>query len=212
MTGRCRAAHASPGSTPRLAMCSSTPRSAAFPAGFVKETSQSGFFARAQCLCLWRRASDPGCRPTLIRANHMKRIWTALFILLGMGLPVLAQHVGPIFPATTLAVTTGGTWQVLFAANANRTTLWIPTELYCTAPPGPTSQGVSLRPRSPVPMCISHLPTGVAAPTTGSGPSLGAFELAACGSQVFADQYMTKQAVYVVGATTAHQFTGWQTQ
>ena len=132
----------------------------------------------------------------------MKRIWTALFILLGMGLPVLAQHVGPIFPATTLAVTTGGTWQVLFAANANRTTLWI--QNYCTA----TSQGITTAES----LFVYFLPTGVAAPTTGSGPSLGAFELAACGSQVFADQYMTKQAVYVVGATTNHAFTGWQTQ
>ena len=67
----------------------------------------------------------------------MKKIWTALFILLGMGLPVLAQHVGPIFPAATLAIGTGGTWQVLFAANANRTTLWI--QNYCTA----TSQGIT---------------------------------------------------------------------
>ena len=132
----------------------------------------------------------------------MKRIWTAVFILLGMGLPVLAQHVGPIFPASVLAIATGGTWQVLFAANANRTTLWI--QNYCTA----ASQNITTAES----LFVYFLPTGVTAPTTASGPSLGAFELAACGSQVFADQYMTKQAVYVVGATTNHQFTGWQSQ
>ena len=124
----------------------------------------------------------------------MKRIWTAVFVLLGLGLPVLAQQsVGPIFPAATLSITTGGTWQVLFAANSNRSTLWI--QNYCTA----TSQNITTAES----LFIYFLPTGVTAPTTASGPSLGAFELAACGSQVFANTYITKQAVYVVGATTA---------
>ena len=132
----------------------------------------------------------------------MKRIWTAAFILLGMALPALAISVGPIFPAATLSITTGGTWQSLFAANNNRTTLWI--QNYCTA----TSQGITTAES----LFVYFLPTGGTAPTSASGPSLGAFELAACGSQVFADQYMTKQAVYVVGATTSHQFTGWQSQ
>lgn len=132
----------------------------------------------------------------------MQRIWTAVFILLGMGLPALAISVGPIFPAGVLSQTLGGTWQVLFAANANRTTLWI--QNYCNA----TSQAITTAES----LFVYFLPTGVAAPTTASGPSLGAFELAACGSQVFADQYMTKQAVYVVGATTGHQFTAWQSQ
>jgi hypothetical protein len=132
----------------------------------------------------------------------MKRIWTAFFVLLGMGLPVLAQHVGPIFPASVLSITTGGTWQLMFDANPNRTTLWI--ENYCTA----TSQNITTAES----LFVYFLPPNTTAPTTASGPSLGAFELAACGSQVFADQYMTKQSVYVVGATTAHQFVGWQSQ
>jgi hypothetical protein len=132
----------------------------------------------------------------------MKRLWTAFFILLGLGLPALAISVGPIFPAAVLSITTGGTWQVLFAANANRTTLWI--ENYCTG----TSQNITTAES----LFVYFLPPATAAPTTASGPSLGAFELAACGSQVFADQYMTKQATYVLGATTAHQFTAWQSQ
>jgi hypothetical protein len=132
----------------------------------------------------------------------MQRIWTAVFILLGLGLPALAVSVGPIFPVATPSITLGGTWQAAFAANANRTTLWI--QNYCNA----TSQGIPTAES----LFVYFLPTGVAAPTTASGPSLGAFELAACGSQVFADQYMTKQAVYVVGATTGHQFTAWQSQ
>ena len=114
----------------------------------------------------------------------------------------MAISVGPINPAATLSQTTGGTWQVLFAANNNRSTLWI--ENYCTA----TSQGITTAES----LFVYFLPQSTIAPTTASGPSLGAFELAACGSQVFADQYMTKQAVYVLSATTGHQFTGWQTQ
>lgn len=132
----------------------------------------------------------------------MKRIWTAVFVLLGFVIPALAVSVGPIFPAAVLSITTGGTWQVLFAANNNRSTLWI--QNYCNA----TSQNIT----TPESLFVYFLPTGTTAPTTASGPSLGAFELAACGSQVFADQYMTKQSVYVVGATTAHQFTAWQSQ
>jgi hypothetical protein len=132
----------------------------------------------------------------------MRRIWTAFFILLGLGLPALAISVGPIFPAAVLSQTLGGTWQVLFPAGPNRTTLWI--ENYCTA----TSQAIT----TPESLFVYFLPPGTAVPTTASGPSLGAFELAACGSQVFADQYMTKQAVYVDSATTGHQFTAWQSQ
>jgi hypothetical protein len=132
----------------------------------------------------------------------MRRLWTALFILLGMALPALAISVGPIFPAAVLSITAGGTWQVLFAANANRTTLWV--ENYCSA----TSQAITTAES----LFVYFFPPGTTAPTSASGPSLGAFELAACGSQVFTDQYMTKQAVYVVGATTGHQFTGWQSQ
>ena len=132
----------------------------------------------------------------------MHRIWTPVFILLGFVVPALAISVGPIFPAAVLSVTTGGTWQAAFAANNNRSTLWI--QNYCNA----TSQGITTAES----LFVYFLPPSTTAPTTASGPSLGAFELAACGSQVFADQYMTKQAVYVVGATTGHQFTAWQSQ
>jgi hypothetical protein len=131
----------------------------------------------------------------------MRRIWIAVFILLGFVLPVLAQAVGPISPAAVLSTTTGGTWQVLFAANDNRKTLWI--ENYCST----TTQGVTAES-----LFVYFLPPNTAAPTTASGPSLGAFELAACGSQVFTGSYMTRQAVYVLGATTAHQFAAWQSQ
>jgi hypothetical protein len=131
----------------------------------------------------------------------MRRIRTALFILLGFVLPVAAQHIGAMTPASVLAITTGGTWQVLFAANGNRTTLWI--ENYCTS----TSQAVT-----PESLFVYFLPPSTAAPTTASGPSLGAFELAACGSQVFTGSYMTTQAVYVLAATSLHAFAAWQSQ
>jgi hypothetical protein len=90
---------------------------------------------------------------------------------------------------------------LLFAANGNRKTLWI--ENYCST----TTQAVSAES-----LFVYFLPPSTAAPTTASGPSLGAFELTACGSQVFTGNYMTTQAVYVLGATTGHQFTGWQSQ
>src|SRR5579863_10316708 len=125
----------------------------------------------------------------------MSRIGIAFFILLGFVLPVLAQAVGPLIPASVLSITTGGTWQVLFAANGNRKTLWI--ENYCSS----TTQAVT-----PESLFVYFLPPSTSAPTTASGPSLGAFELAACGSQVFTGSYMSQQAVYVLGATTAHQF------
>ncbi len=132
----------------------------------------------------------------------MSRIWTAFFILLGLAAPAIAVSVGPINPAATLSITTGGTWQLVFAANNNRSTLWI--QNYCTA----TSQNITTAES----LFVYFLPQATAAPTTASGPSLGAFELSACGSQVFTDQYITRQAVYVVAATTAHQFTAWQSQ
>lgn len=131
----------------------------------------------------------------------MRRISIAVFILLGFVLPVLAQHIGPMTPASVLSITTGGTWQALFAANGNRTTLWI--ENYCTS----TSQAVT-----PESLFVFFLPPSTAVPTTASGPSLGAFELTACGSQVFTGSYMTTQAVYVLGATSLHQFAAWQSQ
>ena|ERR1700678_724263 len=126
--------------------------------------------------------------------------WAILALMLAFG-PARAQHIGPIGPAATLSVTTGGTWQLLFAANTNRTTLWI--ENYCST----TTQGVTAES-----LFLYFLPPSTAAPTTASGPSLGAFELIACGSQVFTGSYMTTQAVYVLGATTGHQFTAWQSQ
>jgi hypothetical protein len=131
----------------------------------------------------------------------MRRIAIAAFILLGFVLPVLAQAVGPITPAAVLSITTGGNWQVLFAANSNRKTLWI--ENYCSA----TTQAVTAES-----LFVYFLPPSTAAPTTASGPSLGGFELAACGSQVFTGSYMTQQAVYIFGATSLHQFAAWQTQ
>ena len=132
----------------------------------------------------------------------MKRI-AALIAVLALCLSTAqAQHVGPIGPASTLSITTGGTWQLLFDANGNRTTLWI--ENYCSA----STQGIVTAES----LFVYFLPPGTAAPTSASGPSLGAFELAACGSQVFTGSYMTTQAVYVLGATTSHAFAAWQSQ
>lgn len=129
------------------------------------------------------------------------KLLRALLLLLGLSSPAFAQAVGPMGPSSPVTITLGGTWQVLFTANANRTTLWI--ENYCST----TTQGVTAES-----LFIYFLPPSTAAPTTASGPSLGAFELAACGSQVFTGSYMTKQAIYILGATTSHGFAAWQTQ
>jgi hypothetical protein len=131
----------------------------------------------------------------------MKVLRWAVFALALLIVPAYAQHVGPISPATPLSVTTGGTWQVLFPVNTNRSTLWI--QNYCSG----TTQGVTAES-----LFVYFQPPNTAAPTTASGPSIGAFELIACGSQVFSGSYMTTQAVYVLGATTGHQFTAWQSQ
>lgn len=113
-----------------------------------------------------------------------------------------AQHVGAMNPVATNTITTGGDWQLAFAANTNRTTLWI--ENYCSA----ATQGIDTAES----LFVYFLPPGTAAPTTASGPSIGAFELTSCGSQVFTGSYMTTQAVYVLGATTSHAFAAWQSQ
>src|ERR1700674_938421 len=103
----------------------------------------------------------------------MKRLAAFIFAGLLYASAALGQAVGPISPASPLTITTGGTWQLMFAANGNRKTLWI--ENYCST----TTQGVTAES-----LFIYFLPPGTAAPTTASGPSLGAFELIACGSQV----------------------------
>ena len=132
----------------------------------------------------------------------MQRIWTAFFILLGLSLAGVGHQCRADLSGRGAVGHNRRNVAIFVCRGQHRTTLWI--ENYCTA----TSQNIT----TPESLFVYFLPTGTAAPTTASGPSLGAFELAACGSQVFADQYMTKQAVYVLGATTGHQFTGWASQ
>ena len=133
----------------------------------------------------------------------MRKLRWALFALLLAVAPAAAQHVGPITPAATLTITTGGTWQLLFGANTNRTTLAI--ENFCST----TTQGVTAES-----LFVYFLPPNTAAPTTASGPSLGAFELtpSPCMSLTMNAGYISTQAVYVLGATTGHAFAAWQTQ
>jgi hypothetical protein len=131
----------------------------------------------------------------------MRGLQWALFALLLACSPASAQHVGPNIPASTLTITSGGTWQVLFPANGNRTNLSI--QNYCST----TTQGVTSES-----LFVYFLPPGTAAPTTASGPSLGAFELTACLNLTFIGPYISTQAVYILGATTSHAFAAWQTQ
>jgi hypothetical protein len=133
----------------------------------------------------------------------MRRIAIAIGTWFGLCASALAQTQSSNFsPASPLAVTLGGTWQLLFAANTNRKTLWV--ENYCST----TTQNIGATES----LFIYFLPPSTAAPTTAAGPTLGAFELVACGSQVFSGTYNSTQAVYVLGATTGHAFAAWQTK
>ncbi len=118
-----------------------------------------------------------------------------LLLLLAILLPSLSFAAeGPLVNATTLTITSGATWQALFAANTNRSTLWI--ENPCTA----TSQGVTAE---------SIFIAFGTEPVSGTA---GAFELAACGSLVMVSPYVSQQAVWVYAATTSHAFQAAQTK
>ena len=146
----------------------------------------------------------------------MKRVLGALLPLLLAPSLAFAQ-VGTQSPvlgipstAGTLAISAGGTWQQVFAANPGRAELFL--ENYCTA----TSQNIA----STESLFIYFGPTA----PSGNPWTLGAVELAACGSQTFAGtfqggstqlgprgaNYVPQTAVWVWGATINHAFSAWQ--
>lgn len=110
-------------------------------------------------------------------------------------MPVAAlAAVGPLVNASTLAITTGGTWQALFPANQNRSAILI--ENYCNA----SSQGI---------MTAESLFVAFGAqPST----TAGAFELTNCQVLQMVDNYVSQQAVWVYATTTAHAFQAAQTK
>lgn len=109
--------------------------------------------------------------------------------------------VGNLVNAGTLTITTGGTWQTLFALNNNRSTLWI--ENPCTS----TSQGIATAES----LFIYFVPTGGSCPAPAT--TAGAFELTSCGSLVQTPNgYVSQQQICVYSATTAHAFQASQTQ
>jgi hypothetical protein len=125
----------------------------------------------------------------------MKKFLFLLFLLFP-SLSIAAPQ-GDLVNASTLTITSGGTWQALFAANNNRSTLWIQNP--CTA----TSQGIVTA--ESIFVAFGTLPT--VAPTTG-----GPFEMAACGSLVMSQEYVSRQAVWIYAATTSHAFAAAQTK
>lgn len=107
---------------------------------------------------------------------------------------------GALYNATTLAMTSGGTWQTLFpAASGNRAALYI--ENPCTA----TSQNIVTAES----LFIYFIPPGGSCLNSGTA---GAFELSACGSLVMTGPYLTQQAICVYAATTSHAFGAAQTR
>lgn len=121
--------------------------------------------------------------------------WVLLLALLFSPVAAYAGVAG-LVNATKLTITTGGTWQALFASptSGTRQSLWI--ENPCTT----TSQGVTAE---------SLFIAFGAKPTSGTS---GAFELSSCGSLVMAQPYISQQAVWVYAATTSHAFEAAQTQ
>lgn len=106
---------------------------------------------------------------------------------------------GALTNASTLTITAGTTWQTLFAANTNRSTLWI--ENPCTA----TSQGIATAES----IFVYFVPFNGSCLASGT---TGAFELQVCGSLVQTPQYVSQQKICVYAATTGHVFQASQTQ
>lgn len=102
---------------------------------------------------------------------------------------------GALVNANPLTITSGGTWQVLFPINNNRSTLWI--ENPCTA----TTQGIVT--------AESIFIAFGANPVSGTA---GSFELQACGSLTMTGTYVSQQPVWIYAATTSHAFAAAQTQ
>lgn len=121
-----------------------------------------------------------------------------LLILLLISPVVVYAGVAPFTNASPLTITTGGTWQALFAAptTGTRQALWI--ENPCTA----TSQGIASSEN-----LFIGFGTQPTSTTTG-----GVVELQACGSLTMSGPYITQQAVWVYGATTSHAFFAAQTK
>lgn len=128
----------------------------------------------------------------------MKKLLISLALLF---FPVLAlaspDSVGPFVNASPTTITTGGTWQVLFKANSNRSTLWV--ENPCSA----TTQGI---------VTAESLFLGYGSPAPTSTTTGGVVELAACGSLVMPGGYVTQQEIWVFAATSSHAFYAAQTQ
>lgn len=119
-------------------------------------------------------------------------------ILLLFSMPATAAE-GNLSNAATLTITSGGAWQSLFAANLNRSTLWIEN------PATATSQGIVTAES----LFIYFVPTGGACPVSGTA---GAFELVAGGSLVMTPNYVSQQAICVYATTISHAFQAAQTR
>lgn len=124
------------------------------------------------------------------------RLLVAFFLLLMPSISMAAT--GPLINAATLAITSGGAWQTLFAQNTNRSALLI--ENPCSA----TTQGIGTAES----LFVSF------GSNPGSSTTTGAFELAPCGSMSLlgTPNYVSTQIVYVYAATTSHAFIASQTQ
>ena len=128
-----------------------------------------------------------GLPSRLTRVEHETDM-DGILILLGLGSAGTGLSVGPIFPAAVLSKPRAALGRFCSRPTIIAATLWI--ENYCTA----TSQNITTAES----LFVYFLPPRRPRPQRHPVLALGAFELAACGSQVFADQYMTKQAVYVL--------------
>lgn len=130
----------------------------------------------------------------------MKKIILALLLVFLVS-PAYAQtHSGPVVPAATLTITTGGTAQALFPQTANRGALIIGNG--CTT----ASQGGIGATES---LFLELLPINT---TTCPGTTAGAIEVATCTNFTMVQNYITPQALCIQATTTGHAFTALQQQ
>lgn len=122
------------------------------------------------------------------------RILSLVAALLLLSSPSYAA-VGPLVNAVPSAISTGGSWQAMFPANQNRSTLWVMNYASATTQNIGTAESLFIAFSSTAP---TNLNTAV--------------ELTPGGSLVMTGPYVSQQPVWVYGATSAHKFYGAQSQ
>lgn len=136
------------------------------------------------------------CNVWLLNTREQAQIWTAKIPVAGTvnvtGSTIFVQKTQDTFDEFSQVITTGGTAQLLMAANANRKGIFIRN------PGTPASQGIAAT--EPIYIGFGAAFAGMAV------GALGAWELFP-GEQLPAFDPVPTEAVYIVAATTNHRVT-----